>query len=164
VKDKGPVPQEVREAFMAVNGSWTVRVISGIVPGRNGGPSQQMTFYQVRQGMYLRRNTIDPDMVRRELGPELYALLVLDKKLPMQPRFQFLSEYGPQHEEFCFCTSCQMNHVIAMYMMHGLEPTDRALWQYPAPKLVLNGTREVGKRRFPRINKRRFPRIKRRRR
>jgi hypothetical protein len=144
-RDKGPIPKNVRDAFMAENGSWTVRVISGLVPGRNGQPSRPMSFYQVRQGGYVRRNTVDPDMVRREMGPELYALLTLDKKLPMQPSFQSLYEYEPQHEQFCSCPACHMNWVIATYMMVAMEPTDRALWQYPAPRLVLTRTRETGK-------------------
>lgn len=85
VKDKGPVAKEVREGWeseMKQNGSlsWTVRVISYVIPGRNGQPDRPAEFYQVRQGMYVRRTTTDWEMVKRELGAELHALLTLDKK------------------------------------------------------------------------------------
>jgi hypothetical protein len=66
-----PVPAEVRAGFMAQNDIWTVQVVSSRLP-------RARTFsrhFHVRQGGYTIRRTIDPDMVRRSLGPELYGLL-----------------------------------------------------------------------------------------
>jgi len=68
---RDPVPAEVREGFMKENDIWTVQIVSSMLPRAN-------TFsrhFHVRQGGYTIRRTIDPDMVRRSLGPELYNLL-----------------------------------------------------------------------------------------
>ncbi len=71
VKPRGKVPAEVRAAFMEQNDIWTVTVVSALLPGAKDFSQH----YHVRQGGYTRRRTIDPDMVRRELGAELFALL-----------------------------------------------------------------------------------------
>ena len=70
VKDRGPVPKKVRDHFNRFN-AWSVR----IVVVRPPGAATIGSYYQVMQGRYERRLTQDPDMVKRELGPELYALL-----------------------------------------------------------------------------------------
>ena len=70
VKDHGPVPKAVREHFDTWN-AWSVRIVSGLIPGAK----HVSQYYKVMQGSYERRLTVDPDMVRRELGPELFALL-----------------------------------------------------------------------------------------
>ena len=71
VKDRGKIPGGVRDAFMKVNGAWTVKIVSVMPPG----DTEYRQFYQVRQGAYLRKMTRDPFYVRRELCDELYALL-----------------------------------------------------------------------------------------
>jgi hypothetical protein len=66
-----PVPDVVRAGFMKENGIWTVEIVSSRLP-RGRAFSRH---FHVRQGEYTRRRTIDPDMVRRSLGAELYNLL-----------------------------------------------------------------------------------------
>ncbi len=70
VKEHGPVPKKVKEHFSRWN-AWSVRIVVVKPPGARSFGS----YYQVMQGSYERRLTQDPDMVKRELGPELYPLL-----------------------------------------------------------------------------------------
>ncbi len=77
VKGKGKIPAEVRDAFMAQNGIWTVRIISVMPPGA----TEFMQLFQVRQGSYVRNlkgasfYSDDPFYVKRLLGDELFPLL-----------------------------------------------------------------------------------------
>lgn len=83
VNEKGPIPGAVRDEFDAWlkvngNGSWNVRVISLQPPGaRKSGQ-----YFLVKQGEVERRMTQDPDMVKRDMGPEVYHLLTV----PPRPR------------------------------------------------------------------------------
>lgn len=47
-----------------------------------------------------------------------------------------------QHNDLdnrCDCYQCEITRCIAGYMLFWMEPTDRALWQYPAPRLPMPG-------------------------
>lgn len=70
VADRGPVRKEVREHFDKFN-AWSVYIVSLLVPGT----TEPAAYYKVMQGPYERRLTVDVDMVKREMGPELFALL-----------------------------------------------------------------------------------------
>ena len=70
VSDRGPVRKDVRDHFNKWN-AWSVRIVSIQPPGAD----EPSAYFQVMQGPYERRLTTDPDMVKRELGADLYALL-----------------------------------------------------------------------------------------
>jgi len=38
-------------------------------------------------------------------------------------------------DDNCECYQCQVTRKVVEYMMWSMEPTDRALWPYPAPRL-----------------------------
>jgi hypothetical protein len=71
VRARGKIPADVQAAFMTANDIWTVRVVSALLPGAK----DFSRHFHVRQGEYTISRTVDPDAVRRELGPELYNLL-----------------------------------------------------------------------------------------
>ena len=73
VKERGKIPAEVRAAFMKENDIWTVKIVSALLPGA----AEPMQFFEVKQGSYVRKRTIDPFYVKRVLGDELYPLLQL---------------------------------------------------------------------------------------
>ena len=70
MKDTGRIPKKVREHFNRYN-AWSVRIVSVQPPGA----SEPSAYFKVMQGPYERRLTQDVDLVKRDLGPELYPLL-----------------------------------------------------------------------------------------
>jgi hypothetical protein len=70
VKDRGPVPKEVRDDWHRWN-AWSVRVISLQAPG----DTQAREYYQVMQGKYIRKQTTKWWQVENELGDDLFPLL-----------------------------------------------------------------------------------------
>lgn len=71
VRARGPIPADVRAAFMKTNAIWTVEVVSALLPGAKDFSQH----FHVRQGGYTKKRTIYPHVVRREMGHELYNLL-----------------------------------------------------------------------------------------
>lgn len=78
ISDRGPIPVEIREDFdtwlkVNGNGAWNVQVISLHPPGAK----KAAQYFLVRQGQVEIRTTQDPDMVKRDMGPEVYRLLTV---------------------------------------------------------------------------------------
>lgn len=42
-----------------------------------------------------------------------------------------------RYDADCACGQCRMAFVVLTYMFEAMEPTDRALWPVPAPRLVI---------------------------
>lgn len=70
VSGYGKIPAAVRESFDRQN-SWTVRIISLL----KSGDTEPRQYYQVMQGPYIRKLTVDPFYVKRELGDDLFSML-----------------------------------------------------------------------------------------
>lgn len=52
----------------------------------------------------------------------------VDGQEPAYPRHSTINDD-------CQCRPCLLNRTVIEYMMWLMEPTDRALWPYPAPRL-----------------------------
>jgi hypothetical protein len=49
---------------------------------------------------------------------------------PAEPRHSTINDN-------CTCYPCQVTTVVVEYMMWKMEPTDRALWPVPAPRVEM---------------------------
>ena len=70
VKDRGPVPKQVRDHFTQWN-AWSVRIVVVQPPGT----TKPSAYFQVMQGSYERKLTQDEKAVEREIGSDLYPFL-----------------------------------------------------------------------------------------